>query len=94
MFSVEMVGNFNIEFSEVDIRLSDSDGSFQDLSFVDIEVVVSVEDNLFPVSGLIVGAGGELDFIRDFVEVDVEPRHKSMESVISEKSEFVAGGEV
>ena len=92
--SIEMERHFNIQLSKVEVGFLDGDRALQDFSLLDIQVKVSVEDDLFPMSSLGVGASAEVDLIREFIEVDIEPSHDSMDSVISKESEFISRREV
>ena len=76
------------------VRLSAGDRSLEGLALLDIEVIVSIEDDLFPVGGLVIGASGELDFIGEFIEVDIEPSDDTVNSVTAEEIELIGGSEV
>ncbi len=76
------------------VRLSAGNRSLEGLALLDIEVIVSIEDDLFPVGGLVIGASGELDFIGEFIEVDIEPSDDTVNGVTAEEIELIGGSEV
>ena len=76
------------------VGLPAGDRSLEGLALLNIEVIVSIEDDLFPVGGLVIGASGEFDFIGEFIEVDIEPSDYTVNSVTAEEIELIGGSEV
>lgn len=93
VLGLELIGDPDVEVAPV-LRIgADVEAELDLLAVLDGKDVLKVEDGLLPVSVLGVGAGGEADGLVAGGEVDVEPRDKGVDEVVTLDGQVKFGGE-
>ena len=90
-----MITNFDIKMPWIFVIFSKSNTSMNNIVFINRQGFFKIEDNLFPMSGLIIRTGGENNGVAfNEGEIYIEPGSESVDSVFASDFERVGIAEL